>query len=164
MDRDETVMELAQPGAKELLARPMLRLAYDGLDGNPWVIPIGFLWKRDRIIVCTSTTSPKVKALAARPQVAVTVDVGDTPADAKALLIRGAAELEVVDGIPDEYIEAAAKTLDGEQLEDFKANVAAMYDHMARISITPTWARFYDFGAGRLPRTLQKLANKASTT
>jgi hypothetical protein len=35
-----------------------------------------------------------------------------------------------------------------------------MYDQMARIAITPHWARYYDFGAGRLPQFLQDLAKK----
>jgi hypothetical protein len=32
---------------------------------------------------------------------------------------------------------------------------------MARIAITPTWARFYDFGTGRVPRYLQELAGRS---
>jgi hypothetical protein len=36
-----------------------------------------------------------------------------------------------------------------------------MYERMARIAITPTWARFYDFGAGRVPRFLQELAERS---
>jgi hypothetical protein len=39
-----------------------------------------------------------------------------------------------------------------------------MYDHMARIAITPTWVRFYDFGAGRMPRFLQELAEQSRMT
>jgi hypothetical protein len=30
----------------------------------------------------------------------------------------------------------------------------------ARIAITPHWVRYYDFGAGRLPRFLQDLAER----
>jgi hypothetical protein len=33
-----------------------------------------------------------------------------------------------------------------------------MYDEMARIPIVPSWARFYDFGAGRMPTFLKELA------
>jgi hypothetical protein len=33
---------------------------------------------------------------------------------------------------------------------------------MARISIEPRWARFYDFGAGRLPAFLSELVGEAS--
>jgi hypothetical protein len=36
-----------------------------------------------------------------------------------------------------------------------------MYDRMARISIEPVWARFFDFGAGRMPSFLTKLAGDA---
>jgi hypothetical protein len=35
-----------------------------------------------------------------------------------------------------------------------------MYDQMARISIEPVWARFFDFGAGRLPSFLTKPAGE----
>jgi hypothetical protein len=35
-----------------------------------------------------------------------------------------------------------------------------LYDQMARIAITPHWVRYYDFGAGRLPRFLQDLAER----
>jgi hypothetical protein len=33
-----------------------------------------------------------------------------------------------------------------------------MYEQMARITIQPRWARYYDFGAGRVPGFLLKLA------
>jgi hypothetical protein len=33
-----------------------------------------------------------------------------------------------------------------------------MYDQMTRIAISPRWVRYYDFGAGRMPRFLQELA------
>ena len=46
--------------------------------------------QRDRRL--TAATAPKVKALSSRPNVAVTIDAGDTPADAKALLVRRIAE------------------------------------------------------------------------
>ncbi len=39
-----------------------------------------------------------------------------------------------------------------------------MYDQMARIAIRPTWVRFYDFGAGRVPSFLQELAEKSGMT
>jgi hypothetical protein len=37
-----------------------------------------------------------------------------------------------------------------------------MYEQMVRIAITPEWARYYDFGAGRLPPSLQTLADEAT--
>ena len=33
-----------------------------------------------------------------------------------------------------------------------------MYQQQVRISIEPRWARYYDFGAGRLPAFLTALA------
>lgn len=48
------------------------------------------------LVVCTAPTAPKVSALAARPHVALTIDTDEAPF--KALLIRGVAEVEVVNG------------------------------------------------------------------
>ena len=48
-----------------------------------------------------------------------------------------------------------------ENLVEFEQAVRGMYEQMARIAITPTWARFYDFGAGRMPRFLQELAERS---
>ena len=39
-----------------------------------------------------------------------------------------------------------------------------MYEQMGRIAIMPTWVRFYDFGAGRMPHFLQELAEQSSMT
>ena len=62
MDTKELADELGQPGARQLLDGSAAHLAYSGPDGFPRVIPVGFLWNGDRIIVCTATTSPKVAA------------------------------------------------------------------------------------------------------
>jgi hypothetical protein len=35
----------------------------------------------------------------------------------------------------------------------------SVYKQMVRISIEPQWARFYDFGAGRVPAFLVNLCN-----
>jgi hypothetical protein len=46
--------ELNQPGAQDLLTTATLvRLAYNGPDGLPRVIPIGFLWNGSQVVVCT---------------------------------------------------------------------------------------------------------------
>ena len=162
MRDDEVAAELAQPGARELLERaPMSRLAYNGSDGFPRVIPIGFFFDGEAVVVCTAVTSPKVRALAERPEVALTIDVGDTPADARSLLLRGTATLETVDGIPPEYLAASAKVLTEHELAEFERNVRCMYDRMVRISVVPAWARYFDFGAGRLPGFLRDLAARS---
>ena len=88
MKAQEIADELGQPGAQQLLREAALaRLAYNGRDGLPGVIP-------DE---------------SARP--------------------------------------------------DFEAQVRATSPKMARIAITPGWARFYDFGAGRLPGFLRQLVS-----
>jgi len=162
MDRQDVTRELGQPGARELLESATLtRLAYNGPDGLPRVIPIAFYWDGERIVVCTATTSPKVRALSARPDVAITIDVGDTPAAAKSLLVRGFAHLETVDGVADEYLEAAKKALDPDTHAAFEGHVRSTYEQQVRISIEPRWARFYDFGAGRVPAFLTELAASA---
>ena len=123
----------------------------------PRVVPIGFLWKDDRLFVCTATAAPKVAALRERPNVALTIDEGATSDTAKQLLIRGTASIEIVDGVAPEYFEAAAKSGDAGP-PDFRAKVEDVFDQQARIAITPEWVRYYDFGAGRLPPFLAKLA------
>ncbi|HEY5385465.1 MAG TPA: hypothetical protein VIJ56_09530 [Acidimicrobiales bacterium] len=50
--------ELGQPGAQELLrSAPLARLAYNGPDGYPRVVPCGFFWTGEAIVVCTATTA-----------------------------------------------------------------------------------------------------------
>jgi Pyridoxamine 5'-phosphate oxidase len=159
MQQHEIVDELGQAGAQDLLERAtLLRLAYNGDDALPRVIPIGFFWDGEAIVMCTAVTSPKVSALKSRPEVALTIDTGATPADARSLLVRGEAEIDIIDGIPAEYLAASRKTLDEPAANDFEAQVAQMYEQMARIRVVPAWARFYDFGAGRFPRFLRELA------
>lgn len=103
----------------------------------------------------TAPSSPKVSALRARPQVALTIDTEEPPD--QALFIRGVATIEVVDGVPDEYLAAAKSLKTAEEREQFEKQVRAVYRQMARISIEPLWARYYHFSAGRVPEFLRKL-------
>ncbi len=162
MTNDNAVADLRHPDAEQLLRSPdPVRMAYDGRDGFPRVVPIGFLWTGTAVVVCSAPTAPKIKALAERPNVALTIDVIGPPA--KALLMRGIASIDIVDGVASEYLAAAAKSTSGDDLAAFEAQVRALYRQMARITITPTWARYYDFGAGRLPTFLRRLVDSASS-
>jgi hypothetical protein len=107
MELDQVAKELNDPVAQELLDSPLGHLAYNGQDGVPRLIPVGFFWNGESIVVCTATTAPKVSALEARPEAAFTLDIA-APA-AKMLSIRGRARVEIVPGIPPEYIEASRK-------------------------------------------------------
>ncbi|MEZ0365031.1 pyridoxamine 5'-phosphate oxidase family protein [Mycobacterium sp. pUA109] len=160
MNAQELARELGHPDAQTLLSGSMARLAHNGHDGFPRVIPVGFYWTGERIVVSTAPTSPKARALASRPQVAVTIDTGSTPEEAKCLLVRGLATLDTVDGVTDEYLAAARNSMDDAEFAEFERNVQSTYRLMVRISIEPQWARFYDFGAGRLPGFLADLLNE----
>ena len=101
MRPEELAEELGQPGAQELLrSAPLVRLAYNGPDGFPRVVPCGFFWNGQAIVVCTATTAPKAPALAVHPNVALTIDSAGPSVAAQSLLVRGTARLDTVDGIP----------------------------------------------------------------
>jgi hypothetical protein len=163
MKQHELDEELANPGAQQLLtSKTMTRLAYLGADGTPRVIPVGFYWTGDEVVVSTATTAPKVAALSARPDVALTIESGDTPGDARSLSIRGKVSIRIVDGVTEEYLAASRKSMDPEAAAQFEKSVRDVYPQMARIAIKPSWARFYDFGTGRLPQFLKDLVDQTA--
>lgn len=126
-----------------LLAEPVLRLAYTGRDGAPRVIPMGYRWDGSRFTFWTVPDSAKVAALAADPRVAITVDVVGPPP--RVLLVRGRAELSLVDGVPDEYLEASHRGMPMAAWDDFDQQVRQLYERMTVISVTPNWAKLLDF-------------------
>jgi len=155
--RQEQVAEVMDdPLSQELLHSAIpVRLAYNGKDDLPRAIPIGFLWKDGRIVVCTASNAYKVKALEANPKVALTIDTAAQPY--RALLVRGTASIEIVDGVPPEYLEASRKAMtDEQQFRSFEAAVRSLYERMARITIAPEWAKVLDFET-RLPSAVEEL-------
>jgi nitroimidazol reductase NimA-like FMN-containing flavoprotein (pyridoxamine 5'-phosphate oxidase superfamily) len=156
--RPEQVSEVMNdPLSQELLQSAIpARMAHNGTDGLPRAIPIGFLWKDGRIVVCTSSNAYKVKALSANPKVALTID---TEAPYRALLVRGTASVEIVDGVPPEYLKASRKAMtDEQQYRAFESEVRSLYERMARITIAPEWAKVLDFET-RLPSAVEELAS-----
>jgi hypothetical protein len=161
MEQHVIAAELAAAGAQELLAATSsAHLAYNAEDTTPRVIPVGFFWTGAEFVVSTATTSPKVAALKARPDVALSIDGGDTPGQARALSVRGRASVTIVDGLVPEYLAAARKSMGAEAAAEFEKSCREIYDQMARIAIVPSWVRFYDFGAGRTPKFLKELAER----
>jgi nitroimidazol reductase NimA-like FMN-containing flavoprotein (pyridoxamine 5'-phosphate oxidase superfamily) len=135
---------LNDPLAQELLHSPIpARLAYTGLDGFPRVIPIGYHWNGSQFIMATSSKAPKVRALRANPKIALTIDTVSFPPNV--LMVRGTASIEIVEGVPDEYLEASKKQITADQWDAFEAGVRQLYPQMAKISITPEWAKLFDF-------------------
>ncbi|MBB5785829.1 hypothetical protein HD601_000404 [Jiangella mangrovi] len=151
---------LNRPYSQELLARDIARLAYVAADGTPRVVPIGFSWNGTEVVMCTSTNAAKLDALRRNPAVALTIDTEVHPP--KVLLIRGTAELDVVDGIPDEYMEMnSTYQMTPEQRVEWEAGVRALYDQMVRVVVTPTWVKLIDFET-TLPSNVEELvARKA---
>ena len=161
MESDAIAAELSATGAQELLAATSAaHLAYNAGNGTPRVIPVGYFWTGTAFVISSATTSPKLAALDARPDVALSIDAGDTPEQARALSVRGRASVEIVDGLVPEYLAAARKSMGVAAAAEFEKNCREIYDQMARIAIVPTWVRFYDFGAGRMPRFLKELAER----
>jgi len=164
MKQHEINDELSTTGAQQLLtSSSMARLAYIAMDATPRVIPIGFHWTGDQVVVSTAATAPKVAALSLHPDVALTIESGDTPGEARSLSIRGRASVQIVNGVTEEYLASARKNMDADAAAQFEQNCRELYDQMARIAITPHWVRFYDFGAGRLPRFLQELVERTGS-
>lgn len=160
MNKQQIADILAKPYAQQLLnGSEPARFAYDGLDGDPRVIPIGFWAEDDKIVMATIPASAKVPALRKNPKVAITIDKGAFPP--KVLLIRGTAEVEVRAGIPEGYLVAGRKVMTDEQYVGWLEGVKALYDEMAVITITPTWAKLLDFET-TLPKAVEDLIAEKS--
>jgi|SRR5579884_1314812 len=160
MQEQDIKRVLSDPLAQKLMqSRIPARLAYVGLDEFPRAIPIGFLWNDAQFVLATVPHAPKVPALRANPKVALTIDTETFPPNV--LLVRGTAAIDIVDGVAPEYLDACRKSIGPEQWDAFEAGVRGMYKQMARIKITPVWAKLLDFET-RFPTPIEKLIRQAS--
>ena len=101
---------------------------------------------------------PEGDVAASNPAVALTIDTDVHPP--KILLIRGRAELDVVDGIPDEYLEIhGTYQMTPEQRVEWESEIRSLDDGMVRIVVTPTWAKLIDFET-TLPRAIEELVRQ----
>src|SRR5262245_15429783 len=158
MERFDVAEILNRPLSQELLARDLTRLAYVAKDGTPRTIPIAFTWNGTEIVMCTTKNAPKLPALRANPVVALTIDTEVHPP--KILLIRGRVELDVVDGIPEEYLQInGSYQMTAEQRVAWEAEVRSLYDGMVRIVVTPTWVKLIDFET-TLPSAVEELVRQ----
>ncbi|MEU8117702.1 pyridoxamine 5'-phosphate oxidase family protein [Spirillospora sp. NPDC049024] len=158
MEQHEINEILSRPFSQELLARDLTRLAYVAEDGTPRNVPIAFTWNGSQIVLCTSKNAPKLRHLRQRPEVALTIDTEVHPP--KILLIRGRAELDVVDGIPDEYLQMnGSYEMTPEQRVEWEAEIRSLYDGMVRIVVTPTWVKLIDFET-TLPSAVEELVRE----
>jgi hypothetical protein len=152
----EISVVLHRPISQDLLARDLTRLAYVAKDGTPRNVPMGFTWNGSEIIMCTAKNAAKLPSLRANPMVALTIDTEAHPP--KILLVRGRAELDVVAGIPDEFLQMnGSYQMTPEQRVEWEAGVRSVYhDGMVRIVVTPTWAKLIDFET-TLPSAVEEL-------
>jgi pyridoxamine 5'-phosphate oxidase-like protein len=161
MDRNNVLEVLNKPISQRLLGSSTpARLAYTAVDGDPRVIPIGFVWNGAQLVLFTVPASAKVRALQRNPRVAITIDTME-PWPPRVLLVRGTASLELVDGVPDGYVEAGRKVTPAEVADDWEAGVRGLYDEMVRITIEPDWAKLLDFET-TIPKAVEDLI-KAKT-
>lgn len=149
------------PVARTLLAAPIpMRLAYVGLDGHPRSVPVAYMWDGTAFVFASPPTSYKVKAIAAHPQVAFTVDTAsdETRAQVAAelgppvgdytpliMLGRGTASVEVRDGLPQEHIDASRRMVPDEEMAEWERAKREATDSMAVISVVPTHLTLCDF-------------------
>ena len=142
---------LQGPVAQRLLAsRVPARFAYLALDGTPRVIPTWFHWTGEELVMPAFLSAPHVRhpasrlrALRARPQVAVSIDTEGFPPDV--LLIRGVAEVTEVDGVPSEYRAAAHRYLGDAEAAAYLSTIDRPGTRMARIAVRPGWVGVVDF-------------------
>ena len=79
------------------------------------------------------------------------------------LLVRGTATLQLVDGVPAEYLEASRKQVGVEGTPAFEAQVGAIYGQMLPIDVEPHWAKLIDFET-TLPSAVERMARRKQQT
>jgi hypothetical protein len=152
--------EMVQQGSLELLNDPVAekllrstipaRLAYTWPDGTPRVVPVWFHWTGKQVIVGSPARAPKLRAIAADPRVALTID-DHTAWPYRVLMVRGTADVEMLDDVVAEYVLSAERYFGAEQGPAWVATLRGK--PMGRIAITPTWVGILDFET-RFPSAL----------
>lgn len=141
---------LSTPKATALLASATpARLAYVASDGTPRVVPICFHWTGSELVFGSAPGTPKVAAISARQDLAVTIDTAVWPF--QALMVRGRAEVTMVDGVVPEYAEAVERYMGAATSAAWLETVRTTYAQMARIALRPSWAWLIDYSAAPEP-------------
>jgi Pyridoxamine 5'-phosphate oxidase len=112
------------------------------VDGTPRVVPVWFHWTGEHIVIGSPVRAPKLKALAADLHVALTID-DHTVWPHSVLMVRGTAEVEMLDDVVLGYALSAERYFGPEQGPALVSTLRGK--PMARIPITPTWVGILDF-------------------
>jgi len=151
---------LDDPVAQKLLQSTLpARLAYNWSDGTPRLIPIGFHWNGQEIVLGGPPDAPKMKVLHDGDKVALTIDSDSMPY--KVLMIRGSIHMDAVDGIAPEYAAMSRRVMGEEQGAIWLNQVGAMITRMSRIFITPEWVGVLDFET-RFPSAIEHAMERAA--
>src|SRR5262249_35408994 len=135
---DPTGLKQGDPGllesevAQRLLAsRIPARFAYVALDGTPRVHWTGQVLSMPTFVAAPHVRHPahRLRALRARPDVAVTIDTETSPPEVPSL--RGRVEISEVDGIPSEYAAAARRYLGEDVAREYLAGIDGPGTRMA---------------------------------
>lgn len=138
--------------ARDLLTSTELaRMAYVAKDGTPRVFPIQFHWNGEELVFATFEGAQKIRALRARPDVAITIDRPGPPPEV--LQVRGRAEVTEVEGIVPEYAWIHHHYYGPEQGARNIAGIDRPGLRMARIALRPAWVGLVDFQS-RMPAPL----------
>ena len=159
MQPQDVTRVLSDPLAQEQ-CNPVFRRGWHTSD--PTGFRARFRWfplERYSVRAVYRSARAKVSALKTNPKVAFTVDTNAFPPHV--LLVRGTAAIEIVDGVPPEYLLASRKSVGPDQWDAFVAQVRAMYKQMARIKITPLWAKLLDFQT-RFPTPIEQLIRRTT--
>jgi hypothetical protein len=107
-----------------------------------------FHWTGEEILMGAPPNAPKMKVLAQRPQVAVSIDTVEWPYHW--LTVRGTASVQVFSEPFAEHPGMAHRYLGEEGGEQFLAALRQTFPAWARIAIRPQEVRVLDF-QGRFP-------------
>ena len=150
---------LDDPVAQRLLQSTIpARLAYVWTDGTPRVVPIGFHWNGDEIVLGTFPDAPKMQALHDGAKVALTIDSDTMPH--KVLLVRGTVRTDTVEGIAPEYAAMTTRVFGEEAGQAWLENLRPICPQMARIFVRPEWVGILDFET-RFPSALERAMEQA---
>ena len=146
---------LNDPVAQKLLQSTVpARFAYVWTDGTPRVEPIWFHWDGKQLVMASPGDAPKARALKTGSKVAITIDTTEWPS--KVLLIRGSADVTMVNGMVPEYALSAERYFGKEQGQAWVAQLGHLPIHqMIRVAVTPEWVGILDFEQ-RFPSAMEK--------
>ena len=157
--RQGDLASLNDPVAKQLL-QPTIpaRLAYTWTDGTPRVVPIGFHWNGEEIVLGTPPDAPKMRALHDGTKVALTIDSDTMPY--KVLLVRGTARTDTVEGIAPEYVAMTKRVFGEDAGQAWLDNLRPLSPRMSRIFVQPEWVGILDFET-RFPSAIERAMEQA---